>query len=133
MALGEPFRKEIKVKVKKSEQETKKDELVQVDRQIRERAEEKASAMAEFNDDLKKLRERQRKLLDVIKDGEETVEVECVEEADERRMEVKTIRKDTGEVIDRRPMTADERQLGLAEVPAKKRGRRTATSAEAEA
>lgn len=114
MAIGEPFTREIKVKVKKSEQESKKDELVLVDRQLREVAEEKATQMADFNERLKVLREQQRKLLDVIRDGEDIVEVECVEYADERRLEVVTKRVDTGEILDRRPMTLDERQLGLA-------------------
>lgn len=135
MAIGERFQKEIKVKVKKSDQELKKDELVNVDREIQRVANEKAGDMAEYNQELKVLRERQRKLLDVIKDGEETIEVECVEEADERRLEVKIIRCDTGEVIDRRPMTADERQVGLSEVTEKKKrgGRKPAAEDSAEA
>ncbi len=134
MAIGERFQKEIKVKVKKSDQELKKDELVNVDREIQRVANEKAGDMADYNQELKLLRERQRKLLDVIKDGEETIEIECVEEADERRLEVKIIRCDTGEVIDRRPMTADERQVGLSEVAEKKkRGRKPATEEATEA
>lgn len=133
MAIGETFTREIKVKVKKSEQESKKDALVLVDRELREVAEEKATEMADFNERLKVLREQQRKLLDVIRDGEDTIEVECVEYADERRLEVVTKRVDTDEVLDRRPMTLDERQLGLSEVapPAKaKRGRKKASDGE---
>lgn len=131
MAFGEPFKKEIRVKVKKSEQEQKKDELVTVDREIQRVANEKAGDMANYNQDLKVLRERQRKLLDVIKDGEETLEIECVERVNERLGKVEVVRTDTGQIIDERPLTADERQLDFTEVKPKKRRGKPEAGAEA--
>lgn len=61
-----------------------------------------------------------RKLRSAIQSGEEWQEVQCYERPDERRGQVELVRCDNDEVIDRRPMTREERQLALPGTEAEK-------------
>ncbi len=112
-------KKQIVQKVGKKDQQSKYEELVQVDRDIDEKVNEKANANKEFNADLKDLRKARKSVLDVIDSGEETLDVDCYEVPDEARMEMTYRRVDNGKELPEytRPMTADERQLNFDDLP----------------
>lgn len=115
MAFGDPIEREVTVSVKKSEQSSYKDKLVEVDRQIDTVAAEKASEMADFNQRLKDLRKQRATLLDTIENGTEVQRVRGFERLNERLGQVEFVREDTGKVIHEftRPATAEERQTDL--------------------
>ncbi len=70
--------------------------------------------------------EEERKLRIAIGTGEELRDVEVREVRNERLHQVDMIRIDTGETIDSRPMTADERQAELPFEPDAKAKAKTA-------
>jgi hypothetical protein len=111
-------KKQITQKVAKKQQQEKYEQLVQVDRDIDEKAAEKAGANKEFNADLKDLRKARKTLLDVIDSGEETLDVDCYEVPDEARMEMTYRRVDNDVELPEftRPFTAEERQLNFDDV-----------------
>jgi len=112
-------KKQIVQKVGKKDQQHKYEELVQVDRDIDEKVNEKANSNKEFNADLKDLRKARKSVLDIIDSGEETLDVDCYEVPDEARMEMTYRRVDNGKELPEytRPMTADERQLNFDDLP----------------
>jgi hypothetical protein len=112
---GRTFKKEIIVDLPKENQQDKHERLAEVDRAILESAAAKAAANGEFNAELKELRKEQKTILDTLTTGKETIEVDCYEEIDERRLEILTRRVDTNDVLHEftRPMTAEERQVCL--------------------
>lgn len=115
MAFGDPIEREVTVSVKKSEQSSYKDKLVEVDRQIDTVAADKASEMADFNQRLKDLRKQRATLLDTIENGTEVQRIRGFERLNERLGQVEFVREDNGKVIHEftRPATAEERQTDL--------------------
>jgi hypothetical protein len=59
--------------------------------------------------------ERRERVIDAMKTGRETQLVECEERWAYEQREVVTVRKDTGEVVERREMTTEELQLRMPE------------------
>jgi hypothetical protein len=135
MAFGDIFKREITVKLDKNELGPRKDRLCEVDRQILNVQADKAGALSGFNEQLKGLRDEHRKLLTAIETGTETTEVEVFERVDDRRGEVLTIRVDTNKPLPEltRPLTGDERQLGIEDAISRKKGRRKKSNTEADA
>lgn len=90
--------------------------------------EEKKSVDADFKGKIKARAEVSRKLTEIISNRTEDREVECEVKKDFERGTVTTVRMDTGEVVETRPITADERQEELRfsarkeRAPAKGRG-----------
>lgn len=76
-------------------------------------AEEAKESAAGYRDRLKAIDKDVDGLLDQLTEGVEQRELEVEEMRDERRGEIVTRRADTGEEIDRRAMTAEERQGDL--------------------
>jgi hypothetical protein len=74
-------------------------------------AEERRRVAAE----LKRLVDKRERTLESWKTGVETQLVECEERWSYQDREVTTVRKDTGEVVERREMTAEELQLRMPE------------------
>ncbi len=99
----------IDVELDRDELDAKKNRLVAVDKEIDAIAAEKAKAVGEYNADLKDKRAERTTLLGVISSGSSKVEIICYNERDDRRGMMLTRRKDTGEVVDERALTAEER------------------------
>ena len=66
---------------------------------------------------LKNLRRDIDALADVVDTGTERRDIECALMRDDRRFEIVWYRTDTGEEIERRPMTETERQQPLFKAP----------------
>lgn len=109
--------KKIKIDLTAEQVAAKKDQLVDAVGQLADVEAEKALAMQDFNKALKDARKSQRALLSAIRTGQEEIEVQVFERRDERRHEMHTVRLDTNEVIETRPLTFEERQLTLGEKP----------------
>lgn len=74
---------------------------------------EKKEITTELGRRLKRLRREVSTLSQAVRTGKEYQPVEVVQKANPERMTVETMRLDTYEVIDSRPMTVAERQGGL--------------------
>lgn len=77
---------------------------------------EKKDQTRAIADEMKGLRAATKKLARQLRDGKEVRPVECAEDLEFRTGTVRIIRKDTGEVVETRPMTAKERTPSLFEV-----------------
>jgi hypothetical protein len=69
--------------------------------------------MAEFNADLKALRQQRSELITTIKTKKEKRKIECFRDPDFRRNTMFIKRADTGAVIEERALTVEERQETL--------------------
>lgn len=119
--------KEIVVKVTNKDRDEKKDELVEVDREIDRIAAEKSAAGSEFNRQLKDERKRRADLLSTIESGTEKIEVEVFERLNDKLGQVETVRVDNGKVLPEftRALTAEERQLDISELDPQGTGKTT--------
>lgn len=79
--------------------------------------------------DLKKDQSRIGKALDT---GKELVEVQCEERQVFAQNKVEVVRKDTGEIVETRAMTGDERQLDITEAGGSKKKLKGGKAAEDE-
>jgi hypothetical protein len=84
--------------------------------------ERKKTEVAKINKDMALIEEGIRKLRSSIRLRTEDREVECTDRKDWDNHTVQTIRLDTGEIIDERPMTSAERQMSLIQNGAEQRG-----------
>ncbi len=111
------FEKKMQVKVADQESNEKLHELCACDREIDRISSEKASASAEFNQQLKAERKRRTELLNTIETGIETRTVRVYERLNEQRQEVETVRFDDDVVLDEytRPLSREERQLSFGD------------------
>jgi len=75
--------------------------------------EEKKSATADINAKIKACGEVIRKLSEIISGGKEDREVSCEVKKDFDSNTVTVVRDDTGEVVEERPLTVDERQENM--------------------
>jgi hypothetical protein len=81
-----------------------------IDREILSIMGEKAAANSGFNADLKTLRKEQVTLLEAAKAGKAKLEIQCYNDRDDRRGMMLVRRKDNGEIVDERALTAEERE-----------------------
>lgn len=121
--MGKRFERTVKEEVGKNNVDKAKTQLADQYAELLSIKAEKAEAGATFNKRLKDTRKTMRELLGVIQTGQREVSVECEERMNERRKEVEIVRCDTGQVVDRRPMTAEELQEPLFDKRAKGNGR----------
>ncbi len=70
----------------------------------------KKETARELGLELKRLRERIEEAQQAVRTGEEPQSVQIEHRRNEERRTIETVRLDTGEIIDTRPMTAEERQ-----------------------
>jgi hypothetical protein len=80
---------------------------------LRELEAEKKRVMATWKSDIDKIRGQVDELSVKHHSGRMTRMVECEIQRDERQLAIRVVRLDTGEVIEERAMTPDERQVGL--------------------
>ena len=89
-------------------------ELLAKEVQVRERVDtERKEAAAGFRERLDKHDAEIERLAEEVESGAETQDVECALYEDGDRMLMQWVRLDTGEVIEERPMSAEERQLDI--------------------
>lgn len=111
--MGKRFERTVKEEVGKGNVEKSKTRLAEAYESLLAIKAEKAEANSDFNKQLKETRKEMRELVGVIRTGQREVTVECEERPNERRKEVEIVRCDTGQVVDSRPMTAEELQEPL--------------------
>jgi hypothetical protein len=109
------FKKEIVVNVEA--EETGEDRLAEVDREILTIKSEKKETNRELNGRIKVLEAEQEQILKERETGKRTIAVDCYEEIDEQRLEMVTKRVDNDQILPEftRPLTAQERQVGIPE------------------
>jgi phage-related tail protein len=132
--LNDDVKVPVRIQVNKAGMAEKNAEFLAVNRKLDEVRAEKAAASAEFGERIKALNLQRTSLMDVLAEGFETVQVDAYERVNEQRMEIETVRRDTGKVVEEltRPMSAEERQLGLDDVKPRGKGRRRKTEEAAE-
>jgi hypothetical protein len=92
--------------------------------------EEKKTATSEFKARIGACNDVTKRLTEIISSGKEERDVECEMTKDYKGGTVTVVRLDTGEVVETRPMTADERQesmwtqKGEPRAPARGRGKK---------
>ncbi len=99
------------VRLTKSDVDSRARKLAQVHGEYTRTEDQKKDAMKEFSDTLKSLRDESDTLSRVVNSGIEDQAVECLWEPEGTAMVLR--RSDTGEEIERRAQTADERQGDL--------------------
>jgi hypothetical protein len=72
-----------------------------------------AQYVAEFKVAYQGLNEKFAQLGECVRSGEETRTVECMERGDAKRLVIELYRVDTGELVETRPMTSQEREDAL--------------------
>lgn len=113
MKMGETFERIMMVNLTPEEKEALNDELRDWCTQEEEKTAEKAQAMSEFNGDLRDIRKSKRAVLNALNTGTREVAVKCREYIHVETNTIQIKRLDTGDVIDERAMTAEERQQEL--------------------
>lgn len=78
---------------------------------------EKAAACEGWNKEIREIDKRSKQLAKAIHTGKDERDVECEEVMVFETNTVQTKRVDTGEIVDQRAMTADERQTSLLADP----------------
>lgn len=91
----------------------RKDRLATEYQALTEVQDEKADVMADYSKKIKGHQKVLAALIDAISTGKEKREVECLERRDDRLGVMQIIRGDTGEMVEERPLTLEERQVGM--------------------
>lgn len=105
--------KECRVKLTSAEIEDRRAQLVEQHGEWEQLEAKKREAVSSWNAKLKEIRKRMAETGAAAREGAELREVECDEVMDYAAKEVRTVRKDTSEVVERRRMTADELQESI--------------------
>lgn len=108
--MMDTIREKVRVELTEEELRAKAQEHARLHFAMDELDECKRSHMQQFGAQMKKLKVEAGKLAYDVSMGTEEREVECVERPDYNAFLVRLVRKDTGEVVRTRPMTAAERQ-----------------------
>lgn len=99
----------INVELDAAELARKAEQHVEICNEIERIEQRKSEALGDFNKELKDKRKEESDLRKVINSKSLKIEVLCYPERDDRRGMMLTRRKDTGEVVDERALTAEER------------------------
>ncbi len=98
-------------------------QLVETRGKIAGKEAEKQAADAAIKGDIELLEESANKLQELIRDGTQQRDTECITQFDWRSCEVRLLRADNREVLMKRNMTAEERQKEMFEAGAKGHGK----------
>lgn len=101
---------QLKVKLRDYDLVVKARELAQVLEQLDEQGAHEALARAEWKQERARLEKRRSELAQVVREGHEVREIPVAIHADWQTMTAVEIRKDTGEVVNERALTAEERE-----------------------
>ncbi len=113
MAKPKTFKKRVETDLSDEEVAQRKDKLVGVNQALFSKKAEKSEAMADYNADLKGIRQSMRDLVAAIQTGKDGEDIEVYERPCEDRDVVQLVQVSDDQVIEERPMTADERQGDL--------------------
>jgi len=108
-AARETFGHPITMELGGADLERKNEEHIKVCNDLEEIEGRKRTAMSGFNEELKLKRKQEISLRAIINSKSMQVEVNAYSERDDRRGMMLTRRVDTGEVVDERALTAEER------------------------
>src|SRR5262249_29735219 len=110
--MAQTFR-DLPCRLSDSEIQAMGEQLADLELEYKRVDEERKTRAAEFRDQLESINNRIGILSREIQAREQVRQVECGIGRNERLGLIETVRWDTGEVIDRRAMTAEERQKDL--------------------
>lgn len=116
------YKRQLPCKITDEESQAKGSKAAKLQDQAEELQEQLNISLKDLRADIKQKRGEIRGLLKEIAAGTEDRDVVCYDDKDFRKGEIRTHRADSGEVVDRRAMTADERQETM--FTDKKRNRR---------
>lgn len=130
-----PKQLKIKVPIDKDIIQLKRAKLFETEKEIDRLKAKKREVSQEFTDKLKEASEQRKALLEQIESGLQEVTVPTLEKPDMRRGMMLVVRTDTGEAVDERALTVQERNVDLFEgedsAAAKKKGGRKGGEARA--
>lgn len=112
--LGRQGTRSLPVRMTDVELGRKGQELADAEIRLARLEEKKRESAADFRHAVAKVKEEIAELASVVESGEERREVEVYEQADEISEMVILRREDTGEEVERRPMTMEDRQATIA-------------------
>lgn len=101
------------VLLSESELAARSAELARKVREAKEVEDEKKTSMSEFKAKAEGIDMKVRELAEIVDTKQEDRAVECIVNPDYAAGTMVTVRRDTGEVVQSRPMTQDERQIHL--------------------
>jgi len=111
--VGGRFKKMLPVPINAALKQKKKDRCFDIDLEIETEQEQ----MEPYRARIRELQDEKRQLHEDVEKSTEDREVSCVEERDYAHREVRVIRIDTREVVERRTMTDEDRQAEIANLP----------------
>lgn len=107
------IQRELSVKLNDKELRERGEQLAKCDNEIRDVEQDRAAYSSKCNKRIKELKADQTRLCNAVDSGSELRLVDCHWHDDLTKNERFLTRDDTGEEVDRRPMTADELQAPL--------------------
>jgi hypothetical protein len=107
------FYKTVEVEITDEENTVRMKDHLEIEFKIDAAKAERAAKMAEYGKDLKDLRQRRSEIITTIRTKKEKREIACYQQEDFRTNRMLIRRADTGEMIDERPLTLEERQESL--------------------
>lgn len=108
-ASRDTFGHHIDVPLSEAEIKARLERNMEVDQKMIDLKAEKTAANVQWNQELSDLRKEQAALITATKTGMTKIEIQCYHERDDRRGMMRTLRCDTGEMVDERALTAEER------------------------
>lgn len=105
--------RQLPVKLTSEEQQQFIQKTYALRRQVKEERAAKAEAVKEHNRRIREFQKELEETEDLLAAGEQEKACECKESWNYSAGMVITTRNDTGEMVEERPMTDDERQAGL--------------------
>ena len=109
MTKSKPFTRNLPVMLTMDDLADRRDELVGHLEEIDELEEKRKKVVAEFKTKVDRSKARTKILARVIRSREELRPVECHRIADLERLILVVVREDTGEIVEERELTDDER------------------------
>lgn len=121
--MEEKETRSLSVMLTEEEARAKGIELASYVQQLNELEERAKQISADMKKEIKALQAKVMVLTRIVRTGKEDREVECYERRNNSLMTIETYRTDTGELVETRPMSANERQLAMFPQPLRAVGR----------
>lgn len=112
---GQPeFARELLVPLEDKELIKKGDQLVNAEMSLTALQDEKNAAVAGWNKGIKEVRTEIKTLVSELDSKKQLRTVKCFDNPDYKQNKIDTVRTDTGDVVETRAMTAEDRQQDFA-------------------
>ena len=112
---GETFTKELPCELTAEEHEARSQMLLETCKNEAETLEEYDDVKKSYRARLNTIQSEKAKLVEALDTGIEKRPVDCIARREDKLGELRIVRLDTEDVIDARPLTAEERQMGMFE------------------